>query len=281
MPAEINTEWYWQQSLNKLLEVDIIAEKNKRTGLITTVLVHIGLLLIFAFFGMTYMEPPPEEEGITINFGYSEVGRNNNEQNNPTPTPTPPTETQQAEPTPQEVVEEEIITQDVEEAPSIQEDKKKEKVEEVPEPKKEEPKPDKSLSEAINKWKNTKTESGGGDGETDQIGNQGNPDGDKDSKKYSGGGNGDGPSYTLEGRSMVKSPTIKDNSQETGKVVVDIIVDKYGKVVRATPGARGSTTASSQLYKIAKEAALNTKFNANPDAREEQQGQMTFIFILN
>lgn len=261
--------------------MDIIAEKNKRTGLITTVLVHIGLLLIFAFFGMTYMEPPPEEEGITINFGYSDVGRNNNEQNNPTPTPTPPTETQQAEPTPQEVVEEEIITQDVEEAPAIQEDKKKEKVEEVPEPKKEEPKPDKNLSEAINKWKNTKNESGGGDGETDQSGNQGSQDGDKNSKNYTGGGVGDGISFSLEGRSMVGKPIIRDNSQEAGKVVVDIIVDKYGKVVRATPGARGSTTASSQLYKIAKEAALNTKFNANPDAREEQKGQMTFIFILN
>ena len=80
---------------------------------------------------------------------------------------------------------------------------------------------------------------------------------------------------------MISSPQIKDNSQEEGKVVVDIIVDKYGKVLRATPGARGSTTTSTVLYKKAKEAALKTKFNANPDVAEEQKGQMTFIFILN
>jgi TonB family protein len=80
---------------------------------------------------------------------------------------------------------------------------------------------------------------------------------------------------------MTSSPTIRDKSQEEGKVIVDIIVDKYGNVIRASPGARGSTTTSTQLYKIAKKAALNTKFNANPDAREEQKGQMTFIFILN
>lgn len=261
--------------------MEILAEKNKRTGLITTVAVHLGLLLLFAFFGMSYMEPPPEEEGITINFGYSDVGQNNADESTPTPNPTPPAETQVSEPTPQEVVEEEVITQDVEEAPSMEQEKKEEEVKEVVEPKKEEPKPDQNLSDAINKWKDTKSKSGGGDGETDQSGDQGNPDGDKNSKNYSGGGNGNGLTFSLAGRSMVESPTIKDNSQETGKVIVDIIVDKAGNVVRASPGARGSTTTSSELYKIAKEAALNTKFNANPDAREEQKGQMTFIFIVN
>ena len=80
---------------------------------------------------------------------------------------------------------------------------------------------------------------------------------------------------------MLGAPRISDNSQEEGKVVVDIIVDNTGKVVRATPGARGSTTTSSILYEKAQKAALATKFNANPNAAQEQKGQMTFIFILN
>lgn len=233
-------------------------------------------------FGLTYLEPPPEEMGITINFGTSNQGMLNNqsetvaEQNEEVPvdaeTPTPETV---------ETVEEEIITQNIEEAPSIE--KKEEKKEEVTEPieKKEEPKPDANLTNALNKWTQKKSESGGSDGETGTIGNQGDINGDPNSNNYKGGGSGNGTSFNLSGRSMISTPKINDNSQEEGHVVVDIIVDKYGKVLRATPGARGSTTTSPVLYKKAKEAALKTKFNANPDVAEEQKGQMTFIFILN
>lgn len=230
---------------------------------------------------MTYLDPPPEDEGITINFGTSDQGMNNS----PTKVQSEeaketPAETALSEPTPSEVVEDEIMTQDTEEAPSI--DKKKEKKEEVVEPvKKEEPKPDKNLSEALNKWKNKTPTGGGGDGNTGTPGDQGDESGDPNSSNYTGGGNGSGLSFNLSGRSLLSSPKISDNSQEEGKVVVDIIVDKYGKVIRATPGARGSTTTNANLEKKAKEAALNTKFNANPSAAEEQKGQMTFIFILN
>lgn len=79
---------------------------------------------------------------------------------------------------------------------------------------------------------------------------------------------------------MVSAPKIVDNSQKEGKVVVDIIVDKNGKVVKATPGGRGSTTTDRHLEKLAKEAAENTVFNAKPDAPIQQKGEMTFLFIL-
>ena len=262
--------------------MEVVKDKNKRTGLIVSVIFHVMLLLVFIFFGLTYMVPPPEEEGITINFGTSNDGMFNEQNNTPSEqSENIPTETDISEPEPVETVEEEIITQTTEEAPSI--DKKKEEKKEVVEPieKKEDPKPDKNLTNALNKWKNKKTEQGGGDGQTGKPGDQGDINGDPNSKNYVGGGSGDGTSFSLAGRSMLSSPPIKDNSQEEGKVVVDIIVDKYGKVLRATPGARGSTTTSTVLYKKAKEAALKTKFNANPEAAFEQKGQMTFIFILN
>ncbi len=79
---------------------------------------------------------------------------------------------------------------------------------------------------------------------------------------------------------MTGKPVINDVSQDEGKVGVDIIVDKYGKVVRASPGARGSTTTSQILYKIAKEAAMSTKFNVNPQAPEQQKGQIVFTFLV-
>lgn len=261
--------------------MEIIKDKDKRTGLITTVILHAVLLLIFAFFGLNYMDPPPEEIGVAINFGFSNDGMNND----PSVTPAEqientPTETAVNEPTPVDPVEEQIITQDIDEAPSIA--KKEEETKPIPDAvKKEEPKPNENLSNALDKWKNKKSEAGGGDGETGKAGDQGDINGDPNSNSYVGaGGTGDG-SFTLAGRSLVSSPKIKDNSQEEGKVVVDIIVDKYGKVLRANPGARGSTTTSSVLYKKAKEAAMLYKFNANPDVPEEQKGTITFIFILN
>jgi outer membrane biosynthesis protein TonB len=263
--------------------VNILKDKEKRKGLIVTVVIHATLLILFSIFGLNYMIPAPEKEGITINFGTSDAGMNSIQNETPAENnENAPTEQVIAEQEPVEQVEEEIITQNTEEAPSIDKKKEepKEKVKPIEKPK-EEPKPDKNLSDALNKWKTKKTEQGGGDGTTDKIGDQGALDGDKESKNYIGGGSGNGTSFNLSGRNLLSSPKIEDNSQNEGKVVVDIIVDKYGKVLRATPGARGSTTTNSNLYNKAKQAALKTKFNANPDAAEEQKGQMTFIFILN
>ena len=48
--------------------------KNRRKAIIGTVLFHIGLLLCFIFMGLTYQIPPPNEEGINIDFGYQDFG---------------------------------------------------------------------------------------------------------------------------------------------------------------------------------------------------------------
>lgn len=251
--------------------------KNKRKGLITTVIVHAILVVLFAFYGLTYLDPPPEPGGIPINFGTSDDGMISDIPEPPSesmPEPTQPESTDQ--------VDDEVLTQDTEDAPAIEEKKEEKKVEEkeVIEEKKPDPKPNRALNMA-DRMKNNKTTEGGGDGITGKPGDQGKLNGDPNSKNYSGlGGSGGGPSFSLGGRSMKYTPPIEDNSQDEGTVVVEIIVDKYGKVVRASAGARGSNTASPILYKKATEAALNTKFSANPDS-EQQKGTMTFIFILN
>lgn len=254
-------------------------DKNKKKGIWASILVHLALLLIFAFFGMSYTIPPPEEEGVTINFGFVDAGSGEIQSINPESTPIEQAEQQEeVEEVEEAVSQEEVIEQNIEESASLSKKEEKKKVEE-----KEEvvPEPDKNLSDALSKWKNKKEENAEGDGTTDQAGDQGSMDGALDSKNYTGGGSGNGTSFNLSGRSMLSSPKIKDTSQDEGKVVVDIIVDKYGNVIRANPGARGSTTTSPILYKKAKEAALTTKFNTSPNAPEEQKGQMTFIFILN
>lgn len=261
--------------------MQLVETKNKRIGLTATVLLHIVLVILFIFFGMTHMNPPPEEEGITINFGTSEMGMGDVQPEEVASTSTPE---EIIDNTPEETPTEAIADQDIltttEVAPAVETKKKKEEPKEVKEPVKVEPKPDKNLTDALSNWKKNKN-TNGGEGETGQPGDQGSTDGDPNSTNRTGGGQGNGISFNLSGRSMLGSPRIKDDSQEEGKVVVDIIVDNIGKVVRATPGARGSTTASSILYDKAQKAAYATKFNANPSAAQEQKGQMTFIFILN
>ena len=246
--------------------------KTKRKGFITTIAVHAALLVLFAFYGMTYLDPPPEQGGMEINFGTSDDGMMSDIPELPSesmPEPSQPETGYQ--------VDEGVLTQDNEDAPAILE-KKEER--EVVKEKKPEPKPNRTLNMA-DRMKSNNTTEGGGDGVTGKAGDQGKINGDPNSKNYSGlGGSGGGPSFSLAGRSMKISPNIEDNSQEEGTVVVDIIVDKYGKVIRANAGARGSNTTSPILYKKATKAALETRFSANPDA-DQQKGTMTFIFILN
>ena len=80
---------------------------------------------------------------------------------------------------------------------------------------------------------------------------------------------------------LLKKPQITDDSQEEGKVIVEITVDETGKVIKATPGARGSTTANSVLYAKARQAAFSAKFNASGEGVKEQKGTITFVFILD
>jgi outer membrane biosynthesis protein TonB len=63
-------------------------------------------------------------------------------------------------------------------------------------------------------------------------------------------------------------------------VVVEIIVDEKGNVIKATPGQRGSTTQSSKLYAKARGAAKEVKFSPSPDGTKEQRGTYTFVFTL-
>jgi periplasmic protein TonB len=82
----------------------------------------------------------------------------------------------------------------------------------------------------------------------------------------------------LRGRSLSRRPDITDNSRETGKVVVAIVVDRTGKVIKATPGQKGTTTLSPVLLEKAKQGALDARFSPKPDGPEEQYGTMTFVF---
>jgi len=98
----------------------------------------------------------------------------------------------------------------------------------------------------------------------------------------SGNGVGRGPdeepfSYVLNGRTLVNPPKVEYAGAESGRIVLDIVVDTEGKVLSAEPG-RGTTTTAQDLTKAVRKAALAARFNAAPQANEQQRGRMSFSF---
>lgn len=256
--------------------MQIIKEKNNRAGLIGTIVFHALLLLLFLFVGMTYPDPPPPEEGITINFGNSEDGMGDNPTEELSESESESNEATNNAASSSSPAEQQILTQNT--TPTVNVNATTTTTTQTTNTTQNST--SQNLSEALNAFNNSGGQSGN-EGETGNPGNQGSLEGDVNSSNYTGGGVGNGVTYSLSGRNLLSMPKIEDNSQEQGKVVVDIVVDKYGKVIKATPGGRGSTTTSPILYKKAVEAALKTKFNAKPELVADQKGQMTFVFILN
>lgn len=65
----------------------------------------------------------------------------------------------------------------------------------------------------------------------------------------------------------------------SGKVVVNIMVDRKGYVTSATINEDKSNTYNNCLYKAAQKAALNTIFNTKYDAPLRQEGTITYQFV--
>lgn len=147
------------------------------------------------------------------------------------------------------------------------------------------------LAEKFNK---NKGNNGGGDGNSGHAGNDGSPDGNPNTNGTGGTGGGDGGGdgpgkgpgkgpgnggygFSLSGRSVMTPPVLSKDTKEEGKVVVEITVDKTGKVIKADPNGRGTTTSSPMLKAKARQAALATKFNVSGEF-EEQKGTITIVF---
>ncbi len=281
--------------------------KEQKFGAISALIflvVFTGMLMIFGFSAQF---PPPEEEGILINFGTDELGMGTIE---PKPTSQPiesiptPVETSTPEPTTPTENTEEVTTQDFEEAAALKEKKRKEKEQQNELKKKKREEKERIRQQEVERQKqeeerlkreqqqkeindrvkgafggNNPTGDNSGEGETVGNGNQGNPDGDINSGNRTGGtGGGNGTSFTLNGRSSRSLPPPPKIHTTDGKVVVEVTVDQNGNVVSARPGVKGSTISDASLLKVAKEAAMKAKFNVKKDAPALQKGTITYFF---
>jgi colicin import membrane protein len=263
-------------------------------------------MLILAFKAP---KPPELEEGILVNFGTDETGIGSIEPSSSPLQEESPPPAPAAVPVKQN--EERLLTQQNEEAPEIKkvdpeaEKKRLEKIEadrklkeqmEAERKKREQEEIERKRIEAeqkrqadimnrtrdaLSNSRNAATTSTG-EGDTGGKGNQGVPTGSIDSgTRGEGSGLGTkGISYALEGRGFQYLPEPKYDYQGEGRVVVEVSVDRTGKVTQAVPGTKGSTTLDEYLLGVAKDAALKARFDPKPDAREIQKGTITYNFIL-
>jgi protein TonB len=273
--------------------------KKKSTAI--TAVILIALLWMIFNFGMKYQDPP-EEYGIAINFGTSNQGYEI--PNDILPSKESSEQVQEEvqekvqeekmeetiEDISEETIKEEVVTQTEKEAPVIEkpEEVKLKEIEKKEKPKKEKtiPKPKKPSKNTLQAFDNllkgdTSDGNKASEGNDAVSGLKGDKKGDPTSTKYYGntGKSGD-PNYNLTGREALLKPKEQPNCEEEGVVVVSIEVDKYGTVIKAVSGVKGTTNSANCLLKPAREAALRTTWNADPNAPTKQKGTIIYKFSL-
>ena len=181
--------------------------------------------------------------------------------------------------------EEQILTQDFEEAPIVE--KKPPKAKPKPKDQIQEPvvkkpveKPREVNKSALFKAKTNsdKSKSSAATKQEDSSG-KGGYSGDE---KGTGGG-GVESQYSVGNRKIVGSiplPSTDYGKNKSGKVVMEVYVDSNGYVTRAPVyRAAGSTTNDSQLVKVAVDAARKARFTKS-DNEVPQVGTITYTFKL-
>ncbi|RMG82280.1 MAG: hypothetical protein D6707_03185 [Bacteroidetes bacterium] len=85
--------------------------------------------------------------------------------------------------------------------------------------------------------------------------------------------------YSLENRYDLKLKVPVYMCENSGKVTVNIVVNRSGHVVSASVNENQSTVKDYCLYEAAKNAALHTKFNTSYDAPLMQKGFIEYHFM--
>jgi len=259
----------------------------KKAFTIATAIVTL-LLLLAIFFGLSYMDPPPEN-GIAINFGNVDEGMGND--NSPELTKSSPTPDQSTPPP--TFAQEQVITQDDLEAEVIKATKVKTKpqkpteteVKKPVEAKVEPKKPSQQTSDALSNLLNGPKQEGTtnqSDGNGKKPGNQGALDGSIYANSYFGSGgsgtNGGGKGWGLAGRNLAGSGKVLQECNDEGTIVVQITVNRQGGVTETAFSAKGSTSTSSCLKKAAFETAKKYRWNPDSNAPEKQIGFIVVNF---
>ena len=289
-------------------------KKNKITGLVGTLVLHVILLVLLLLIAIS--KPKAQEEGgVPVMLGNMEMAQGNADPYTLTDVdildePQLPTEVSVPEPVPTPPVESEVITQ--EDEPTVAVPKKETP---KPAPKKEVVKKEKPKKEPVKPKEKTEAEKraeaerlaaekkaaeeraaaeaaakriAGAFGKGTQMGSkgtgtsgegiQGSPTGNAAEGQSTGvGGYG---TFDLNGRSLGPGglPRPIYNVQEEGRVVVTITVSPAGQVIHTSINKR-TNTANAALRKAAEDAARKARFNSVSGVNN-QTGTITYYFKL-
>ena len=289
-------------------------KKNKVTGLVGTLVLHVVLLILLFLIAISKPESQ-EEGGVPVMLGNMEMAQGYADPYTLTDVdildePQLPTEVSAPEPVPTPPVESEMITQ--EDEPTIAVPKKETP---KPAPKKETVKKETPKKEPVKPKEKTEAEKraeaerlaaekkaaeeraaaeaaakriAGAFGKGTQMGSKGNatsgegiqgsPTGNAADGQTSGvGGYG---TFDLNGRSLGPGglPRPVYNVQEEGRVVVTITVNPAGQVIHTSINKR-TNTANAALRKAAEDAARKARFNTVSGVNN-QTGTITYYFKL-
>ncbi len=270
-------------------------KQNKIWGLVGTIAFHVLLILLLVFGGFTAIVPQ-EEEGILVIVGdpnaTSDQGKVSTQE--PIPVKPEPATPPVAEPKTSPEVEEEMVTQDLEETVALADAKKKEQEKEKQRLEAEKQERERQLAEekrrkeeeerkrkeaaiqnkVANVFQNASQNVNAGSS-VEGEGAKGSPTGNASTGALSGSA-GYG-SYDLGGRGIRGGlPRPSFSSNESGIVVVSITVNADGKVTHAIVG-QGTTTTSATLRQNALTAAKKALFETKANTHS-QTGTITYRF---
>ncbi|ANO48900.1 energy transducer TonB [Flavobacterium columnare] len=244
--------------------------EEKKSFAITTAIFAI-LLFLFLFFGLTYIDPPPEN-GITINFGTTQLGQGQIQPEKRVAS-SPQPKIEKSTPINQQ---EEVLNDDSSNSLVI----KNKGVKQMPENKEESKKPSRSTDDALSSLINGPKVTGanGSHGNDEVPGDKGDPNGNRYANSFYGSGTGMGGSgWGLKGRTLASKSRKVQDCNETGRVVVQVTVNRSGQVVVANY-IKGTTNTHPCLVNPALEAARAFKWHADQQAPEKQIGFIVFNF---
>ena len=259
---------------------------------------YLSMVLLFLLLWFIYIDMPfsEEEEGIEVAFGDSSEGGGNMQEMPAVSEPQPST----PPPAPQEPSQNDLLTQEDEEALALERQRKQEQErqkaleqERIRKEKEEKARleaeriaREKAIAEQKAKEQAAKdkanalmgafgqnNDNSSGSGLSSGSTTQGNPAGHGSNPVGSGNSNGNG--WSLKGRNLVGT-LAKPNydSNQEGKVVVNIRVNAEGKVISATKG-QGTDISDEQVIKDACAAARKVTFTPGDG---DAVGMITYIY---
>jgi len=242
-------------------------KKDKRKGMVITGAVHAAILL----FGLiplasAWQEAAPQEYAIPIEF--AEFAQSNDEGLKSTSE----VFAEISKPVVEEVLEEvDLVEEEVKEEVSQVEEVVEEVVSEITE----EIESPLEASETEIEGSDSETTAEAGQNETNELGEtEGNDVSGEDEGQN--GLDGDG----VITRQIIHRSNISQAAYESGKIVIDVCIDRRGKILTASNNADGTDIADMDMVRDVLDLVTDYRFETDYSAALRECGSLTFVFDI-